>query len=132
MWILYLPPFCILVEGFGEAGDDLSGDHRLGSAVAGAVVEHRPVAHAAFIFDQHAVHRLDVGAAALLDGADAKAAGGGLAAKRAGAEPGEADARGDQRQQSEPEGDIAPAGCGALGSFTGRHGFAPSGLGLEA
>ena len=52
---LVLAALLHLGQRFGEARDDLTGDHRLRAAMALAGVEDGAVGKTAFIFDQHAV-----------------------------------------------------------------------------
>src|SRR4051812_21899741 len=105
------PALLHLYPRLGEARNHLADHHRhRGPALAR--IEHRAVFEPAFIIDQHTVLRADPRARTGLDGLDLD----GPAPDRLRAEPGEADAGGDDDEEAEPQLH-RPAGPG--GSMSG-------------
>jgi len=85
----------------------------------------------AVVGGQHIIHQRSVSladrlSAAAFDRPELEAARGDGGAERAGADPGEADARGNDDEEADPQRERPPAVVGSMGGFGDGHGVAVS------
>jgi len=107
----------------GKAGIDLVHGEGLRTAVGFAAVDDIPVVRRQDIIEEGSIVSGDRFALARLDGPELEPALSDNRAKRAGADPSEADPGGDENQEREPQHESPACMGGTIGGFSGGHCF---------